>query len=208
MKFKFSPQRSDSVLAISVSGETFIINGTAYDLSPLAEGQSISFGIGSAKRDNGITVSLPLPYPQNPSIDPMQVYEVEAVDGVVAVLGHDAEQPVEIVAGVIDWPAPEIPPTQFELDQRRYQKRAAVQSELIAWMAADNMSRVRSGIWTVADLTSLMSDPAVTAAQAYMSTLSYELAAQAIQAATTPLLTPAIKASWISKLTEHFYLVP
>lgn len=109
-----------------------------------------------------------------------------------------------------DLPPPPAPPapTQFELDQRRYQKRAAVQSELIAWMAADNMSRVRSGVWTVADLNSLMSDPAVTAAQAYMSTLSYELAAQAIQAATTPLLTPAIKASWIGKLTEHFYLVP
>ena len=90
----------------------------------------------------------------------------------------------------------------------RYQKRAAVQSELLSWMAADNMSRVRSGVWTVADLTSLMSDPAVTAAQAYMSTLSYELAAQAIQAATTPLLTQAIKDVWIGKLTEHFYLVP
>ena len=105
-------------------------------------------------------------------------------------------------------PAPVEPtPTQFDLDQRRYQKRAAVQAELIAWMAADNMSRVRAGVWTVADLTSLMSDPAVTAAQAYMSTLSYELAAQAIQAATTPLLTPEIKSTWISKLTEHFYLV-
>lgn len=208
MKFKFTPQRSESPLAISVSGETVIINGIAYDLSQLAEGQSISFGIGSAKRDSGITVSLPLPYPQNPSIDPMQVYEVEATDGSVAVPGHDAEQPAEIVAGVIDWPAPVAPPTQFELDQRRYQKRAEVQSQLIAWMAADNMSRVRSGVWTVADLTSLMSDPAVTAASDYMGKLSYELAAQAIQAATTPLLTPAIKSTWISKLTEHFYLVP
>lgn len=112
-------------------------------------------------------------------------------------------------AGNTPEPAPvEPPPSQFELDQRRYQKRAAVQAELISWMAADNMSRVRSGVWTVADLTSLMSDPALQAANAYMSTLSYELAAQAIQAASTPLLTPAIKASWISKLTEHFYLVP
>ena len=208
MKIQLTPQRSDATLAISVSGETVTINGIAYDLSPLDEGQSVSFGGGSAKRDNGITVSLPLPYPQNPGIDQMQVYEVEAVDGPVPVPGHDAEQPTEIVAGVIDWPAPEIPPTQFELDQMRYQKRAAVQSELLSWMAADNMSRVRSGVWTVADLTSLMSDPAVTAAQAYMSTLSYELAAQAIQAATTPLLTQAIKDVWIGKLTEHFYLVP
>lgn len=107
-------------------------------------------------------------------------------------------------------PVPPAPPqpTQFELDQLRYKKRAAVQSELIAWMAADNMSRVRSGAWTVADLTSLMADPAVTAAQAYMGTLSYELAAQAIAQATHPLLTPEIKGAWVAKLQEHFYLVP
>lgn len=106
-------------------------------------------------------------------------------------------------------PAPVDPaPTQFELDQRRYQRRAAVQSELIAWMAADNMNRVRSGTWTVAQLTSLMSDPALQAANAYMSTLSYELAAQAISQATSALMTPAIKAAWVAKLTEHFYLEP
>lgn len=99
-------------------------------------------------------------------------------------------------------------PTQFELDQRRYQRRAAVQSELIAWMAADNMRRVRSGVWTVADLTSLMSDPAVTAASDYMGKLSYELAAQSIHASTNPLLTQDIKDAWAAKLTEHFYLVP
>lgn len=99
-------------------------------------------------------------------------------------------------------------PTQFELDQRRYQKRAAVQSELIAWMAADNMSRVRSGVWTVADLTSLLSDPDLTAANAYMQTLSYELAAQAIAQSSNPLLTQEIKSAWVAKLQEHFYLVP
>lgn len=99
-------------------------------------------------------------------------------------------------------------PTQFELDQNRYQKRAAVQAELMSWMAADNMSRVRSGVWTVQQLTSLLSDPAVQAAQTYMSTLSYELAAQSIAAATTPLLTPEIKAAWIAKLQASFFLVP
>lgn len=134
MKFQFTPQRSDSTLAISVSGETVIINGIAYDLSPLTEGQSISFGVGSAKRDNGITVSLPLPYPQNPSIDPMQVYEVKATSGPVPVPGHDAEQPTEIVTGVIDWPAPvepSIPQYERALDNmldteaqsRRYTNR-------------------------------------------------------------------------------------
>lgn len=96
--------------------------------------------------------------------------------------------------------------TQFELDQARYQKRAAVRDELIAFMAADNMSRVRSGAWTVPQLVSLMADPAVSSATSYMSTLSYELAAQAIGSAATPLLTPEIRAAWIAKLQAHFYL--
>lgn len=104
-------------------------------------------------------------------------------------------------------PAPQAPElSQFERDQARYQRRAAVKDELIAFMAADNMSRVRAGTWSVADLTGLMSDPAVASANAYMSTLSFELAAQSIVAATSPLLTPEIKASWVSKLQEHFYL--
>ena len=99
-------------------------------------------------------------------------------------------------------------PSQFEIDQARYSKRAAVKDDLIAYMAADNMSRVRSGQWTVSELTGLMTDPDVSAATSYMGTLSYELAAQAIAQATTPLLTPEIKAAWVSKLQQHFYLTP
>lgn len=105
-------------------------------------------------------------------------------------------------------PAPAPPLTQFELDQLRYQRRAAVQADLMSWMAADNMSRVRAGTWTVPQLTALMDDPAVKAAQTYMATLSYELAAQALGAATTPLLTAEIKAAWVAQLTAHFYLDP
>lgn len=102
-------------------------------------------------------------------------------------------------------PAPEDPiPTQFELDQRRYQRRAGAYAELMSWMSADNVSRVRSGVWTLPDLKSLMADPAITAAQAYMSMLSYELAAQSITEATTPLLTPEIKAAWVAQLQAHF----
>ena len=98
------------------------------------------------------------------------------------------------------------PQTQFEKDQSRYTKRAAVKDELLAYMAADNMSRVRSGVWTVVDLTALMDDPAVVAANSLMGTLSFELAAQQIQAATTPLLTAEIKAEWVSRLETHYYL--
>lgn len=96
-------------------------------------------------------------------------------------------------------------PSQFEKDQSRYTKRAAVKDELIAYMAADNMSRVRAGTWTVADLTSLVADPAVATANQFMSTLSFELAAQAIASASTPLLTPAIRADWIARLEAAFF---
>ena len=103
-------------------------------------------------------------------------------------------------------PSPPEPPTQFELDQARYQKRSAAKNDLLAYMAADNMGRVRSGAWSVPQLMSLMDDPAVSSANAYMSTLSFELAAQAIQAAATPLLTPAIRTDWVGRLQEHLYL--
>lgn len=126
---------------------------------------------------------------------------------------------VEATEGAIGWsydgkkftppPAPE-GPSQFEKDQSRYTKRAAVKDELMAYMAADNMRRVRLGVenggWSVADLTSLLDDPAVVAANALMGTLSFELAAQQISASTTPLLTPEIKADWISRLEAHYYL--
>ncbi len=97
-------------------------------------------------------------------------------------------------------------PSQFDRDKSRYEKRAAIKDELLAYMAADNMSRVRSGEWSVADLTGLLADPAVAAANQFMSTLSFELAAQAIAQATTPLLTAEIKSVWVTKLQEHFYL--
>ena len=121
----------------------------------------------------------------------------------------------ELHAGGIGWlwdghslapgaPAPQ--PSQFERDQARYARRAAVKDQLLAYMAADNMARVRAGVWSVQDLSSLLDDPAIAAANAYMGTLSYELAAQAIAAATTPLLTPQVRADWIARLQAHFYL--
>lgn len=96
--------------------------------------------------------------------------------------------------------------TQFERDQSRYKKRAAVKDEMLAYMAADNMKRVRNGDWTVEDLTTLLSDPAVAAANTFMSTLSFELAASSIQSATTPLLTTQIKTDWVGRLQSHYYL--
>ena len=109
---------------------------------------------------------------------------------------------------IAEYAAAQIPApvaTQFDRDQARYAKRAAVKDQLLAYMAADNMSRVRAGTWTVADLTSLLADPVVATANQFMSTLSFELAAQAIATASTPLLTPAIRADWIARLEAAFF---
>lgn len=129
----------------------------------------------------------------------------------VAITGYEAYQAAldawETARQALDAPPPEPQPlTQREKDELRYQRRAAVKDQLLAYMAADNMGRVRSGTWTVANLTSLMDDPAVVAANAYMSTLSFELASSSINAAATPLLTPEIKADWTAKLAQHYYL--
>lgn len=183
----------------------------------LASNQTVEkypYSIGDLRKDNPQT-SFPKSIPDEVlaqyNVFPLQATEPPAYNPVT----QRVEETTPVQSGgqwvqawvVIDLP-PEQVPTQRDLDERRYQRRAEVQSQLIAWMAADNMSRVRSGVWTVADLTSLMADPAVTSAQAFMGTLSYELAAQSIMQATHPLLTPEIKAAWVGKLQEHFYLVP
>jgi hypothetical protein len=106
-------------------------------------------------------------------------------------------------------PSEEMPePSQFDKDQSRYTKRAAAKDGLLAYMAADNMSRVRSGVWTVPDLVALSSAPEMAALLGDVNTLSFELAVQRLSSISHPMLTPAIKADWAEKLTSHFYLVP
>ena len=99
-------------------------------------------------------------------------------------------------------------PTQHDLDYRRYRRRAEARDSLLAEMAADNMARVRAGVWTVADLQSLMADPLTKVVVELINTLSFEMAAAALTAAPGTLLTPEIKAGWIAKLQAHYYLVP
>jgi hypothetical protein len=102
-------------------------------------------------------------------------------------------------------PTPPSEPTQQQLDRQRFARRAAAKDGLLAEMAADNMGRVRSGAWSVSDLTSLMGDPGVKTTLDLIGTLSFELAAQALSAISHPLLTPEIKAAWGARLAAHFY---
>jgi len=95
--------------------------------------------------------------------------------------------------------------TQAEKDLAKYLKRARVKDQIIAEMASENMGRIRSGIWTVSQLTSLTQDQELKLVLDDVSTLSYELAIQKIMATTNPLITAEIKSEWVSKLMAHFY---
>lgn len=108
--------------------------------------------------------------------------------------------------GNVPAPADEPPElSQFEKDKLRYQRRAAVKDQLIAYMAADNMSRLRSGEWTVSDLVALLQDPENAMVIGFLNTLAFETAADVLMASSHHLLTPAIKADWVSRLQAHFY---
>ena len=95
--------------------------------------------------------------------------------------------------------------TQFELDVERYAKRAIAKDKIIAEFAAENMARVRSGVWTVPQLISLTQDAGLKALLDNVNTLSFEIAASMVPGLTNPLLTTAIKNGWAAKLQAHFY---
>lgn len=141
----------------------------------------------------------------------MKTYRyTDASNSAVHVFDEDGVSRMSLAASALPVGAEVLPfvPTelsQFERDRARYVKRAAAKDHLMAYMAADNMSRVRSGVWSVQELMSLLDDPSVAAANAYMATLSFELAAQAIQSAATLLLTAEIRTDWIGRLEDHFY---
>lgn len=103
---------------------------------------------------------------------------------------------------------PNIPPepTQFEKDRARYLKRSDAKSIILADMAAENMTRVRNGIWTVPQLISLTQDAQLKDILDDINTLSFEIAATKIPGLTNPLITSDIKSGWVTKLQGHFYL--
>lgn len=126
MKIKFYPQKSDDSLSININQGLIEVNGVSYDLSPLHNYASIQLpNFTAAKIDNELVFSFALPYPDEPTIDVMQVYELEVDDsfnGPIDVPGHEYVQPEEITEGVINWPTP------TPIEERRKAKWSEVES--------------------------------------------------------------------------------
>jgi len=98
-----------------------------------------------------------------------------------------------------------VAPSTLELDTEKYLKRAGAKNQLMAEMAAMNIGRLKDRTWTTQQLVGLMADPDIVKLIAHMETLSFELAIGVINGITNELVTPAIKATWISRLQAHLY---
>jgi hypothetical protein len=104
----------------------------------------------------------------------------------------------------VNEPDPE-PQSQKEKDFLKFKLRASVKDQIIAETAAENMARLRSGIWSQADLLTLTKDPELKELLDDLNTLSYEFAYSKIDGLLNPLITSDIKTDWKLKISAHFY---
>ncbi|MCH5583099.1 hypothetical protein [Pseudomonas syringae] len=112
MHVKLSPQRRDDLLSIRLRSDTLIINGEAFDFSPLTEGSTIpatavdtQWLVGDIERtglDLYINVLFPIPanYTEDQAFpSPLEVQS----DGPVQMPGVEYLEVPEFGAGRIDW---------------------------------------------------------------------------------------------------------
>lgn len=120
--------------------------------------------------------------------------------------GLPTEGQLRSLRDLLGEPVPVDPVDQYDKDKLRLKKRGLAVADLLAGMGADNLERVRSGVWTVQDLIDLNNHPVAKSVVSLVQMQSFELAVQVLVAADHPLLTPEIKAKWIADLEQHFYL--
>jgi hypothetical protein len=97
------------------------------------------------------------------------------------------------------------PIIQRAKDKARYRERAKVKDELIVGICADNMERIRNGVWTVAQLIELTADPSFKNIQDDINSLSFELAQGKIMASSNPLITQDVKNDWVGRLQADLF---
>jgi hypothetical protein len=97
------------------------------------------------------------------------------------------------------------PIIQKAKDKARYRERAKIKDELIVGICADNMERVRQGIWTVSNLIELTADTTFKNAQDDINSLSFELAQGKIMSLSLPFITTEIKLDWVARLQENLF---
>jgi hypothetical protein len=99
----------------------------------------------------------------------------------------------------------EVQEAQRKSDIARFTKRAEAKNKILAEMAAENMTRVRTGVWTVEQLVALTLDPVLKNILDDINTLSFEIAYSKLATLDNPIATPEILAGWQEKLLENFF---
>lgn len=95
--------------------------------------------------------------------------------------------------------------TPAQRDDIKYKNRARALDQIMAWMAVENMTRVRAGIWSVPQLISLTQDATVKEIISDLSSLSFEIAYSKIDLIAPAFVTPEIKATFKAKLAANFF---
>ncbi len=156
-----------------------------FDLSVFLDGLGINIRSkisGFEHKDGWLTVHL------SSALDEQQVIDLQAY-----VTAHDIAAPLSAAL-------------QKEKDRERFRKRADVKDEILISIAANNMERVRQGVWTVPELVGLTQDAQLKDLLDDINTLSYEIAYSKVDALTSPALNQDIKNEWKGLLYGHFYL--
>lgn len=97
------------------------------------------------------------------------------------------------------------PIIQKAKDKARYRERAKVKDELVVGICADNMERIRSGLWSVSQLVELTEDPIFKKLQDDINSLSFELAQGKIMSLSNPIITQEIKNEWVARLQANLF---
>ncbi len=93
-----------------------------------------------------------------------------------------------------------------EKDRIAMEKRAQIKDALIGEIASENKERLRTGVWTYANLITFLDSEESKKVMNEINGLSFELAQSSIMAITNPIITMDIKLQWVDRLKSNLFL--
>ncbi|AVB15032.1 MULTISPECIES: hypothetical protein [Pseudomonas syringae group] len=109
MIIKLAPQRRDDAFVVEKNGAVLIINGEAFDFSPMSAGSTLprsaivsEWFAGDVEYENDLTIHIIMPVPANYS--PEQAYPADLI---------------EVPDGIVQFPKPlpPVPPPVFGMNE-------------------------------------------------------------------------------------------
>jgi hypothetical protein len=95
------------------------------------------------------------------------------------------------------------PKKYAQADFEKYLKRADRVRFILAEQAAENVAKIRAGLWRPEELFSLLRDPQSVLVNHLVNALSFEFAILVLQNHTHPLMTKDVKNALIEKIVPY-----